>query len=180
MTSSRSIASRFRKLAHGTFALALAFTFGSAREARAAEVAPQLSLGGGILVVTFSAPSLADEPSPGEFFCSVGSQAADGNFACSSSGVSVSGRVVGVTNNFGVVVGHLVRMERVAGTTTERFEAAVAFTGDELPHVWMAGSVERTTRTQSCSGTGTRRRCITLNQTTGPFPFTGELFSISG
>jgi len=180
MTFSRSIASRSRKLFLGSLAAALALALGSARSAPAAEVAPQISLQGGLLIVSFSAPSLADEPSPGDFSCFVGSQAANGNFTCTTQAAAVSGRVVGVTNSFGAVVGHKVRMVREVGTTTESFEAALAFTGDSAPYLWMAGSVERTTRTQSCSGVGARRRCISLVRVTGPSPFTGELLSISG
>jgi hypothetical protein len=180
MIFSPSIASRSRNLFLGALAAALVGALGSARPAPAAEVAPQISLQGGILLVSFAAPSFADEPSPGDFSCFVGSQAASGNFTCTAQGVPVSGRVVGVTDRFGAVVGHKVRMVREVGTTTESFEAALASTGDSTPYLWMAGSVERTTRTQSCSGVGTRRRCVSLSRVTGPFPFTGELFSISG
>ena len=107
-------------------------------------------------------------------------EAASGNFSCTTQAGAVSGRVVGVTDRFGAVVGYEVRMVRQVGTTTESFEAALASTGDSTPYLWMAGSVERTTRTQSCSGVGARRRCVSLDRVTGPFPFTGELFSISG
>lgn len=177
MIFSRSTASRSHKLA---LAAALALALGSAGSAPAAEVAPQISLQGGILLVSFAAPSFADEASPGDFSCFVQSQAANGNFTCGTQAAALSGRVVGVTDSFGTVVGHRVRMSREVGATTESFEAALASTGDSTPYLWMAGSVGRATRTQSCSGVGARRRCITLNRVTGPFPFTGELFSISG
>lgn len=180
MTFSHAITSRSRNLFLGSLAAALVFALGSARPAPAAEVAPRISLQGGILLVSFAAPSFADEPSPGDFSCFVGSQSANGNFTCTTQGVAASGRVVGVTDRFGAVVGHKVSMVRQVGTTTESFAAALASTGDSTPYVWMAGSVERTTRTQSCSGVGARRRCVSLSLVTGPVPFTGELFSISG
>jgi hypothetical protein len=141
--------------------------------ARAAEVAPQISLANGIIGASVTAPSL-DDGGFDAFGCFVAAQDADGNFSCDDG---ITGRIVGVTSSFGFVVGHRVRMTRqVSATVTESYDAAVARTGDDVPHIWMAGSLVRTTRTQSCNA----GRCITLTRTTGPLPFTAEVFSIGG
>ena len=164
-----------RRLAVASLACVLTVATG-AGAARAAEVAPQISLAGGIVFVSFVAPSLDD--GEGGVTCFVSGQAADGSFTCSVfQGASLSGRVVGVTNAFGVVVGHRVRMARQASSTVaESFDAALARTSSDAPYLWLAGSLERTTRTREC----TLGRCLVVQRTTGPLPFTGEVFPLGG
>ena len=175
MISFPSIANRHSVLC--TLASAFAVVLVASGAARGAEVAPQLSLAGGILAGSFSAPSLG-EANGDDFACFVASQDAAGRFSCSSaSSGEISGQVVGVTDNFGVVVGHKIRMTRQASSTTESFAGAIARTGAAAPYLWMAGTLERTTRTREC---GARNRCITVTRKVGPLPFTAEMFSPQG
>jgi hypothetical protein len=174
MLSSRSLTRRRHLVVCALASLAVSVAGSGA--ASAAEVAPQISLLNGIVVGSFSAPSLRD-PSAPDFVCFVTSQDVAGNFTCSSSGsAAVSGQVVGLTNGFNVVVGHAIRMVRQGSSTTESFEGAITGTGAGSPFLWMAGVVERTTRTRECS----RGRCLTVTRTVGPLPFTAEVFSLGG
>jgi hypothetical protein len=108
------------------------------------------------------------------FSCSLSPQAADGSFEC---GANVSGKIVGVTNEFGVVSGHRVRItRRVSATVTESYVGAIDFDDDGYG-LWMTGEYSVTTQVKSCPRTGT---CLTYKLTSGPLPFTGKSFYIGG
>jgi hypothetical protein len=139
-------------------------------DARADEIAPQLSIQSMIVQVSHASDNA------NAFTCVVAQQSADGSFTCSNN-ASASGKITGVTNQFGVVVGHRIRMTHVSAAATDTYVGAIERqTGPGLVPVWMAGERTTTSIRRSCSGL----RCITVTVTDGPRPFVGEAFYLGG
>jgi hypothetical protein len=143
-----------------------------ATTAKAAEVAPQISMMQHLLFISQSSDGSTD------FDCFVDSYSmADGHFTCGSA---ISGRVVGVTNPTGVVTGHRIYLTRhVSSTVTENYVGAIAYDdAGSLYGLWMAGEYSTTTQMKRC--TIGNPVCLTYNVFSGPRPFTGDAHLIGG
>ncbi len=140
-----------------------------AATASAAEVLPTIPLGHFIQISHESDGSSAT-------MCIMQNTASNGSFNCAGGGATWNGSLVGVTNQFGAVVGHRIRITRPNGSATLTYEGAVKQHSGGSQWSWMAGSYTKIQWTWRY----TRGRWIRVLVQTGPLPFTGDIGFIDG
>jgi hypothetical protein len=165
---SRTLSTHARRLALSIGLVAvLPFVFGVST-AHAAEVAPQFWMRP-VLFLSQSSDGSVDVD------CAVTPIGNDGSFSCGSE---ITGRIVGVTNTAGVIIGHRVYMSRrVSSTVVETYTGAIAYDDDDYG-LWMTGEYSVTTQVRRC--TIGQTQCLTYTVFSGPKPFTGQSFYIGG